>query len=409
MKSVRFVPFLSVTALLLTALACDMEPVGSAEATREQARLAAASVPVPSAPKGVFVNAINLPDLDDDQAAIDQYILTASNCAGGNLIVPWSKVSSAPGQYNWNYVIQTAQKWRNAGKKVNLLFWGCAERKLQQFSSPGQTNNQNMTPAYIFNSPGQRSIQNVGQDGEVVRIPVFWDAPYRDNFRALMLAALDRFKDESWAGYIRFGIGVGAESYPANNLDDNANYDKWVAVDYLNKWKPYVGATLDYFGQIDRSNNRPQKKPLFVTINQSRGISDLQGLIADKCKANKFGLGTQGLAKGAVEKDAGLNGGPTTCYASWCSIFDRTDIRGAIPLEGQTTGQSSPSDGNKVGALGNIVTLAFANGIQVLELYPREWFIAYNPNDPLYDDGPQGNDYGTQYRRILDDAAAQLR
>ena len=138
-----------ILLMIVGTLSCGVEPVdtnNSATLGLNQKQARTVAVLVPGMPSGIFINQSNLPAISTDPVKIgriDTYILSSTTCSGTNLVIPWNKVNTADGVYNWGYVMNEARKWWDAGKQVNLLFWSCAETKTQQF---GSQNNERMIP-----------------------------------------------------------------------------------------------------------------------------------------------------------------------------------------------------------------------------------------------------------------------
>ena len=288
---------------------------------------------------------------------------------------------------------QTAQPWIKAGKKVNLLAWGAAQKSEQE------NDGKSMTPDYVLKDVETVSCQckiNQECDRNPPITPVFWDGDYSSNYQKFAQALVDKFAAEPWIGYFRFGIGVGAESYPGNGVSYTQNpcSSEWA--------KPTIGLTeqvwqkhslefVDFLGTIKSS------KPILVTINNYGKSDDLAIAVANQAAAQGISIGTQGLTKNAIA----LHESGKDCYADWCDLFE--EYQGKVPLEVQTAAQSNPAAKGRVGPLPPLLDFAIAQGADILELYQAEWFVANDPDHHLH------QKYGESYRQALKKAAATLR
>ncbi len=95
--------------------------------------------------RGLFLNSANLPTQDSER--IERFIIRDPTVSGANLIIPWSKIDRGQNitpQYDWSYINETAKPWIDAGKKVNLLAWGAAQKSEQEI------DGKSMTPDYVL-------------------------------------------------------------------------------------------------------------------------------------------------------------------------------------------------------------------------------------------------------------------
>ena len=113
--------------------------------------------------RGLFLNSSNLPT--QDWSRIERFILNDPTVTGANIVVPWSAIDRGPNvspQYDWSFAYQAAKPWIDAGKKVNILLWGAAQKSEQEF------NNQSVTPAYVLKDTDTVSCQcKVGKGCEL--------------------------------------------------------------------------------------------------------------------------------------------------------------------------------------------------------------------------------------------------
>ena len=344
--------------------------------------------------RGIFLNSSNLPT--QNWSRIQRFILNDPTVTGANIIVPWSAIDRGPNvspQYDWSFAYQAAQPWINAGKKVNILLWGAAQKSEQEF------NNKPVTPAYVLKDTNTVSCQcKVGKGCELEppKTPVFWDKDYQDNYRQVIKAAIAEFGNKPWIGYFRFGTGVGAESYPANGVTyaNNPCNREWTKPPInlsKKRWEEHSLDFIDFLGTLKTS------KTIFVTINNYGNAYDISRKLAAAAVAKGFGIGTQGLTKNAIN----LFNRRKPCYADWCALFKKYDPR--VVVQVQTAAQSNPANKGRVGPLPPLLKFGLKRGVDVFELYQAEWFVANDRNYHLY------KRYGASYRKALRDTASTLR
>jgi hypothetical protein len=388
--------FLTLMLLVLSTLPISCSQTNSSVSTPNTPTPSTPN-PQPSVnqtPRGLFLNSANLPT--QNWSKIEKFILNDPTVTGANVIVPWSMVDrgvNATPQYDWSYVYQQAQPWIEAGKTVNLLLWGVAQIAEQQF------NNQPITPAYVLEQTETISCRcNAKGKCELnpPKTPVFWDEDYQKHYRNLVKAAVTEFSDKPWIGYFRFGIGVGAESYPGNGVSyaDNPCTQKWEQPP-INlseaKWRDHSIDFLDFLSTLETS------KTILVTINNYGKSFEIAREMAAYAADKGFGIGTQGLTQNAIS----LFQQNKPCYADWCNLFLKYDPQ--VPLEVQTAAQSNPAGKGRVGPLPSLLEFGLAKGVDIFELYQAEWFVANDPNHHLY------QQYGASYRQALQKAAAALK
>ena len=346
------------------------------------------------APRGLFLNSTNLPT--QNWSRIEKFVLNDPTVSGANIVVPWSKVDrgvDASPQYDWSYVYQQAQPWIDAGKTVNILLWGAAQKAEQEF------DGKPITPAYVLKETDTISCQcNI--EGECVsdppQTPVFWDEDYQEHYRQVVKAAVQEFSDKPWIGYFRFGIGVGAESYPANGVSYERNpcTEEWEKAPINLSETVWRNHSLDFINFLSTIET---PKTILVTINNYGKSYKIAREIAAYAAEKGFGIGTQGLTERAIalyEQDR-------SCYADWCNLFPKYDPK--VPLEVQTAAQSNPAGKGRVGPLPPLLDFGLKKGVDIFELYQAEWFIANDPDHHLH------KKYGKSYREALDRAAANLK
>ena len=386
-----------------------------------------------SRPTGLYLNAINLPT--QDTRAIVEFALPDPAVAGANVIVRWSSIDRGPGaspRYDFSGIDRLVRPWREAGKTVNLLVWGSAENAEQQVAG-------SMTPAYVRKQAPSVTCRDEAGNLELP-VPVFFDPDYQREWFGFLNHVYQRYSSKEWLGYIRTGIGVGAESYPSNGITRLDCARRWQEQGYsVTQWRRFA---LDYLARLDQLRGTT---PTMVTINQlGTGAAlppelrdaDLTfpNRLADRAAQLGIDVGAQGLTAKAAQLIA--EGRP--CNADFCTIFDRlSPQKPDVTLELQTATQTSPlgfddpnvdengngdpgdDPGNRTGSLGQVTQIGLDLGARVFELYDDEFFLA-NPDVPSCRAEPdadtcialppaQRDHYQRVYRSVLDRTAAAVR
>jgi len=357
---------------------------------------ASVPLPCPQAPHGLFVHAPNLPVMARHAEGIRKIILHHPTVAGANIVVPWSAVDRGPGadpRYDWTFVEEAVRPWLAAGKRIGFLVWAVAEGSAQEFGGVS------MTPAYVL---GQVDSVCDPARPQAPRTPVYWEPGCRDNYRAFLKAFAARYGDLPWVSYIRFGIGYGAEDFVQNDYNLPPLRQQWAAHGLSEA--AWTRHTLDLMAFMAGLKCRAQ---LMVTINNFRfdnaaGINRLPAAVAGRAAELGLGFGTQGLSKyDLAQERERLDGVPgPKGTADWIRLFDQH--AGRVPLEVQTMAWSAPDDSGRIGSLEPLVALALRHRAQILELYPSEWLVAYDPSHPAY------AGHHAAYARLLEEAAAAL-
>jgi hypothetical protein len=383
MKLTNHQLFTLSTALLL-GTSCQQNSLPRvAERTRAIAAAAPCDVPLPKAPHGVFINSANHPYLDKQQEAVRKFIIADPTNDGANLVIPWAKCDLGNGNYDWSYVEKCAKPWWDANKKVNLLIWTAVEVTRQQ------VNGENMTPAYVRQKVTMIPVTYPEGDFEIAAV---WNDYHRSEYKKFIKAVIERFQDEPRIGFMRFGFGVGAENYPTNKLTaDSPNRVKFNEAGFsFEVWRNHVFSMMDYVASLK------SRKYINMTMNDVIGDPTYYKDFMERAVGHGFGIGMQGLvATGEPAYKAGKR-----CYADWCNVYPA--LRGKVALEAQTASGSSPDSSTRQGPLKSQVNFAIRQGVQILELYPVEWFIANNPNNPFH------AKYGEEYRATLKDIHQRL-
>ena len=329
----------------------------------------------PPAIHGIYV-ALNNPlpstsPLRRNPALVERYLVHDDTLCGANLLVAWSAVDRGPGQhprYDWSSVDKAAAPWIKVSKDVNLIVWGVA---YDSTLSPTP-----VTPAYVLR--GVPTVTCPGTNDPVT--PVYWNAGYAQNYQTFMRAVVSRYGRDPSVGYIRFGLGVGGEDYPANHMTGSC-LSAWQAQGLSpRRWIDYSTAMIAFERTLTSRIPRFSRTSLMVGINPLPGYphSSVPDIVARAAVQNGLGFGMQGLT---VKQGANYRQGKP-CYADWCALFRR--YVGRVPLEVQTYTRSNPNGGGPSGSLPALLHLALQARAQILELWPEEWLVTNDPNSPFH-------------------------
>jgi hypothetical protein len=344
-------------------------------------------VAVPNAPHGLFVwSPNNRPAIASE---VTQYIIGDPTVCGASLSVDWAMVDKGPTsspQYDFSVPDAAASPWIAAGKTVNFLVKGEQE-----------TGNTPATPAYVLNNPG---LPKISCPGAPVT-PQYWNPIYMGPYQAFISAFLAHYSGKPNIGYIRFGIGTGAESHPQNSWENDPCPSLWTAAGISEPvWTNYSTTMVDYM-----ATHNPGSTQLMVSINPyalATGSQATEPLaVAQHAAAGRVGFGTQNLDAGGYVSPPGVCTQSNTVY--WCTSF--TTYAGQVPLEFQPITASLATQGNGTTVTASVDVLlqyGIANRTQIFELYPEEWLVA---NDPAW---PNYGQYHCKYQQALQAAASSL-
>ncbi|PXF40287.1 hypothetical protein BWQ96_10003 [Gracilariopsis chorda] len=443
------------SALLLTLVRfalCNPDPLDAVFAPCDQLKGAHSTNARNGFAPGLYVVSSNLPGatIRKDGKLANRNIVCAHEdrlTSGGTVVIPWAafdkRDANGRGSFDWGFVEQQMAPWVARGQKVNLLVWPAVQKEDQSFPA-----GQSATPQYIIDQPDlifqcpDGTTQGTTSLG-ALPLPKFWRAEVYTKYAQALRQFVARFEDNTNVNYFRFGIGVGAESYPANGATTPNNFCVKTFIQLFpgpsndarantafSEWSKYVAARIRAFRRFN------SRKAIIVTLNDFRtktfgqGPNKFPDMIAYEATREyngfpKLGLGVQG----ATTKDVDRWEQPqrARCNANWCAIFNRNKDSG-IPLQLQTPTHSGvygpPGPGNPIAACqgsrnigaqgcmstGNMVKLisfALQWGVRSFELYPYEWFVA---NDKRFSTNPELDFYdlfGEEYRAALNSASNQ--
>jgi len=310
------------------------------------------TVAVPSGPHGLFV--ILFPNVEMNERA-QQYLAHNPVVCGVNMYLVWNEIDRGPGaepRYDFSKVEEEMRPWIKVGKQVNLISW-----------ATGYGGRRRVTPDYVFRQVQSVSCPNAGE------VPVFWEKGFMQNYQAFMAAIVQHFGNNSGVGYIRFGLGLGGETYPACMY---ALKSKGFSP---GRWTKYIFDMLDY----ETTLNSP--KQLMVGINSFGNPPDIgfADVVARRAVRDKIAIGSQGL----TIEDARADEAGRACDVDWCHMF--REAAGKVPLELQTRKQSEPDGSGRMGSMVDLLPFAQKLRVQIFEIYVQDWMVAYDPGNPDYE------------------------
>jgi len=325
-------------------------------------------VAVPGAPHGLFV--ILFPGARVNEQT--RILLHNPAVCGANFYIVWKEVDRGPSanpRYDWGSVERQIAPWIAAKKRVNFIIWATTYQK-----------GASATPDYVFAKVPSVTCPAFGH------VPVFWNPEFMRSYQAFMSATVEHFGANPSVGYIRFGLGAGGEIFPAcmHFMRDQGFSDA--------TWKKYIFDMLDY----EKSLNSPKQLAVGLNAYGEPPHLDFAAAVAERAVEDGIAIGNQGLTAADPRDDAA--GRP--CMADWCRIFRQ--MRGKVPLILQTGHPTEPDRAGEIGSLVDMLPFAVAQKVQVFELYPQDWLVAYDPFTPGYPAHHQ------EYQKVIEDAARVL-
>ena len=327
------------------------------------------TVPVPNAPHGMFAIMFPNPEM---QARTTKLLVHNPVVCGANFYLVWNEIDRGPNaspRYDWSAVDERMAPWLAAGKQVNLISW-----------ATGYNSRAKVTPDYVFSKVASVDCPNFGQ------VPVFWEKNFMVNYQAFMAAAVEKYGSNPQVGYIRFGLGAGGETFPA------CMYALKRHGFSPGLWRKYILEMLDF------ENSLHSPKQLMVGINTFGNPPDLgfAGAVAERAIEDGIAIGSQGLSIDDMHNEE--RGSP--CAVDWCRNFHKGQNK--VPLELQTRKASNPDRSGIIGSMVDLLPFALRLHTQILEIYPEDWQVAYDPSSPDYEQHHQ------EYQQAYEAAARVL-
>ncbi len=329
----------------------------------------------PNAPHGLMVW-LDSVDAAKNDPAILKYLRTDPNLCGASIVVLWSAIDHGPAssnQYDFQPIERAMAPWIAAGKIVNLLFTGVDE--------VGPTDRA--TPAWVLAQKGANHVDvvpcpNPGSGSVGPPTPVYWEQGYSTPWRAFIAAVIRRYGGDSHLGYIRFGLGAGAEDFPQHGADGNC-FAAWQAYGMsATFWAQYSANLTEYIAsRAHRHHPGVQQIVALNPFSDPAAPFDVAYAVATAAARNGVGFGTENLGSGHYGRV--IEACTTSEY--WCKSF--TTYAGTVPLQFQPI-NFTLQPGAHVAPLPDLLAYAIFNHAQLFEIYPQDWLTADDPNYPTY-------------------------
>ncbi len=303
-------------------------------------------------------------------------------------MVNWSTVETSKNVFNWQPVIDAAAPYVGANPPltVNLLFADSTEA----------TSGNTVTPAWVTApaSQGGDNVPTISCGGPT--IPVYYNPTYESDWKALITAAIKQFSGtgtltSSHIGYLRFGIGGGAEDIdPTGSQDGGTCQQTWAAAGFsYTTWLAHVQNIVSFMG------TQPTDKQIIVSLAGTSPVGDpnfpaptplqiaysASNQTASYAVPLHFGISFESLGKAGVPASgttpAACNPQVANTTLHWCQAFMK--YAGTVPLAAQPyTGSLTTPD------FANMLRYGLDNNIQIFELYPEHFFGADSPTRSGY-------------------------
>lgn len=379
------------TAFSLVAALCSVAcsaPGAEVGAPRSQAYLAlgaastslscrarAPRAPDPEAVHGLMVW-LHSVDETKKQPNILKYLASDRHLCGASIVVLWSGIDKGPTaspQYDFDPIDRAIAPWIAAKKIVNLLLVGTDEVGTADVA----------TPPWVLAQTGPNHVDlvpcaNPGGNVVVPPTPVYWEQGYLTPWHKFVSAVISHYGTNANVGYMRFGLGAGAEDFPQHGADGNC-FPAWQKYGlsatfwarYSSKLTGFIAATAR------RHRSTVQQMVALNPFSDPTHPFDVQDEVANVAAANGVGFGTENLGSGnyghTVEK--------CTPSQYWCEAF--TAHAGQVPLEFQPIAFTL-QPGTHIAPLPKLLAYATYNDAQVFEIYPQDWLTADDPQYPTY-------------------------
>lgn len=330
----------------------------------------------PTAVHGLMVW-IDSTHLTTAEPEILQYLPNDPKLCGASIDFLWSGIDkgpNAPKQYVWKIVEDAIAPWAAAGKRANLLFVGVNEAGTADTA----------TPSYVLTGPSPvPTVPACTSPGAGINpgppTPVYWYPRYKRPWRAFIAAAIQRYGKDPRIGYMRFGLGAGAEDFPQHGADGNcfAAWQKY-GLTGAHFWATFSANLTRYIGKTARKNHSTVQQ--MVALNPFQDIASpypVAGTVAAAAAAAGVGFGTENLGSG----NYGSTPEPCTNAEYWCAAFKAH--AGAVPEEFQPINFTLDTN-IAIAPLTTLLPYAMLNHAQIFELYPQEWLTADDPQFPTY-------------------------
>jgi hypothetical protein len=353
-------------------------------------------VAIPGGPHGIYVFE-NLDSFDYpyhpskngfSPASPPSFLLDAPTVCGATVIVFWSAVDKGPDagtQFDFSLIDSYIAPWVAAGKRVNLL--------IEEIRDAQPTAPNDVTPGYVLDEVPQEAC---GDDD--TPYPQFWNPTYEAAYASYIGAVMARYGNDKDIGYLRFGLGGGAEAeISCPDIGDDGLTES-IMESYVSTIESTIAKTTHTVPVV-----MPNASYATAKHENDGGLDNVRQLEVTTAIGYGFGLGTQTLSTGDMTDGGG-------CSATYC--LGMAQGLGHVPLYAQTStycgGDSDggcdlgvPPDGNgNQGPLPVLLPFGESIGAQIFELYPQDLQVAYDSTFPA------NASYGASYQAALEAAAA---
>ena len=335
-------------------------------------RQAAPKAADPDAAHGLMVW-INSVDETKKQPAILKYLTVDSNLCGASIVVLWSGIDKGPSaspQYDFTVIDKAIAPWIGAGKIVNLLFVGTDE--------VGPVDHA--TPAWVLAQTGPNHVDLVpcpdpGGGSVGPPTPVYWEQGYLTPWHKFISAAVAHYGSDASVGYMRFGLGAGAEDFPQHGADGNC-FAAWQKYGLSAKFWAQYSARLTGFiaSAASRNHSTVQQIVALNPFSDPAAPFAVANEVASVAAGDGVGFGTENLGSG----NYGRTVEACTSKQYWCEAF--TAHAGRVPMEFQPI-NFTLQPGTDIAPLPDLLAYAIYNHAQIFEIYPQDWLTA---DDPAY-------------------------
>jgi len=295
---------------------------------------------------------------------------------GASIVFDWSEIDKGPSygakEYDFKPIDDAMVPWIAAGKRVNLLVAGTNEL------GPNDT----ATPSWVLKSVPTVTCRNPGGNSAAgPPTPVYWNPGYENPWRAFIRKVLQTYGSNAKVGYVRFGLGAGAEDFPQHGADGNC-FGVWHEKYGLSAkfWATFSGNLTRYIARTAAASHATvQPMVALNSFDDPAAPYDVATYVAGVAARNGVGFGTENLGccgSGSIVQ-------PCTSAQYWCAAF--TKHAGEIPLEFQPinytlqTGLKTP-----IPTLPQLLRYGLENNAQIFEIYAQDWLTADDDSWPAY-------------------------
>ncbi|HEY1977589.1 MAG TPA: hypothetical protein VGG89_13625 [Candidatus Baltobacteraceae bacterium] len=322
----------------------------------------------------VWIDSTRLTTANPD---ILEYLPSDPKLCGASIDFLWSGIDKGPTaahQYHWSLVEKTIAPWIAAGKRANMLFIGVNEA--------GSIDTA--TPSYVLTGPNPvPTVAACTSPGPGINpgppTPIYWNPRYKGPWRAFIAAVIKKYGRDSRIGYMRFGLGAGAEDFAQHGADGNC-FPAWQqhGLSGARFWATFSADLTRYIGRTSRANRSTVQQ--IVALNPFMDTASpypVASAVASAAAGVGVGIGTENLGSG----NYGSTPEPCTNAEYWCGAFNAA--AGTVPEEFQPINFTLDTK-ITIAPLTSLLPYAMLNHAQIFELYPQEWLTADDPQYPTY-------------------------